>query len=193
MLWYVLSLSESTWLQTAHRCMLYVPEKPLCGGNNKICKVCMFLKPDFLDCITCLSQDWSMNTRYEVSDEPLLSIFFLPLCNHRLCRNSKTWDTITDFSRHRHSHLHHYHLLMQLLFFTIIDSGDTSSNFWVLRLIGHRYLISAFQMKSLWHYWKIQKNTINLSILPALWCFFFRLHVRYAIYNNSDFLIIKLY
>ena len=38
-------------------------------------------------------------------------------------RNSKTWDNITDFIRHRHSHLHHYHLLMQLLFFTIIDSG----------------------------------------------------------------------
>ena len=51
------------------------------------------------------------------------SQFSFPLCNHRLCRNSKTWDTITDFIRHRHSHLHHYHLLVQLLFFTIIDSG----------------------------------------------------------------------
>lgn len=51
------------------------------------------------------------------------SQFPLPLCNHWLCRNSKTWDTITDFNRHRHSHLHHSHLLMQLLISTIIDSG----------------------------------------------------------------------
>ena len=54
---------------------------------------------------------WTQGMKYRTSH---FSQFSLPLCNHRLCRNSKTWDTITDFSRHRHSHLHHYHPLMQL-------------------------------------------------------------------------------
>ena len=133
----------------------------------------------------------------------LLSIFF-PLCNHRLCRNSKTWDTITDFIRHRHSH-HHYHLLMQLLFFTIIDSGvlgpaksvvplryfQATSELWGCLDIVIKFLLLKRNHSDTTEKYKKPSLTSQSCLLFGV--FFFRLHVRYALYNNSDLQIIKLY
>ena len=126
------------------------------------------------------------------------SQFSLPLCNHRLCRNSKTWDTITDFIRHRHSHLHQYHLLVQLLLFTIIDSGalgpaksvvplryfQATSELWCCLDIVIKFLLLKRNHSDTTEKYKKPSLTSQSCLLFGV--FFFRLHVRYALYNNSD-------